>query len=98
MKNTKLLSATAFREWTSLFSGEIFVKVVIYADESGTHDKTGAKEGSQIAIIAGFAAQVKTWVKFCKQWQATLSKFHAPLILAPSDLVVALRAIDQAGK
>ena len=25
-----------FKEWSSLFSGELFVKLVVYADESGT--------------------------------------------------------------
>jgi hypothetical protein len=40
-------AAKQFDEWASLFSGEIFVKIVVYADESGNHDPTGAKKGSR---------------------------------------------------
>jgi hypothetical protein len=67
-----------FKEWASLFHGEIFVKIAIYVDESGTHDETGNRPGSQVAILAAFAAKVETWAKFCKGWQAALDKFGAP--------------------
>ena len=45
-----------FLEWASLFSAELFVKLVSYADDSGTHDNTGVQKGSREAIIAGIAA------------------------------------------
>jgi hypothetical protein len=39
-------AADEFSEWASMFSGEIFVKLAAYIDESGRHDKTGRLVGS----------------------------------------------------
>lgn len=71
------MSNSDFEQWASLFSGDIFVKIAIYADESGTHDKTGALDGSQVAIVAGFAADVRTWGRLCNDWQVVLRKYTA---------------------
>jgi hypothetical protein len=54
------------------------VKVVVYADESGTHDKTGKLPGSKFSIVAGFAAFDHTWIKFCRDWEAVLIKYKIP--------------------
>jgi Protein of unknown function (DUF3800) len=70
--------AEQFSEWASLFSGKLFVKVVAYIDESGTHDKTGALPGSSEVVIAGLVDWRDDWVKFCVEWQAVLSKYAAP--------------------
>jgi hypothetical protein len=67
-----------FRKWASLFSGRLFVSIVVYADDSGTHDRTGKQPGSRVAIAAGFAAPIDEWVKFRKDWQAVLTKYDAP--------------------
>jgi hypothetical protein len=67
-----------FKKRASLFSGKLFVKIVVYADESGTHDKTGNLPGSEVATFAGFAAKVESWIKFRKDWQAILKKYSAP--------------------
>ena len=52
--------------------------VVIYADESGTHDKTGTQKGSAHPLIAGFAAPPSDWAKFCVDWKAVLDAYNAP--------------------
>jgi uncharacterized protein DUF3800 len=67
-----------FTEWASLFSGKIFVKIVIYADESGTHDKAGKLSGSEVTVVAGYAGKVDSWVRFWKDWQCVLKKYSAP--------------------
>lgn len=54
------------------------MKLVVYADESGTHDKTGIEQGSQVAVFGGYAAKVESWVKFCKDWGSVLKKHDAP--------------------
>lgn len=67
-----------FAEWASMFCGELFLKISIYADESGTHDPTGDQPGSQFPIIAGYAARRCDWVNFCCKWKAVLDKYRAP--------------------
>ena len=53
------------------------MKIIVYADESGTHDKSGNLEGSEVAVFAGFAAKVESWIRFRKDWQAVLKKYSA---------------------
>lgn len=76
MKNQYFSSG--FKEWASLFSGEIFVKVVAYIDESGRHSKTASQPGSGQIVVAGWADSPKNWNKFCSQWQTILKDFDAP--------------------
>jgi hypothetical protein len=67
-----------FAEWASLFSGEIFVKLIAYIDESGRHDKTGKQPGSGQIVVSGWVDRRDNWVKFCTQWQAILKNYDAP--------------------
>jgi hypothetical protein len=67
-----------FKQWAPLLSGKLLVKIIVYADESGTHDGTGILPGSEVAVFAGFAAKVESWVRFRKDWQAVLEKHSAP--------------------
>lgn len=67
-----------FLEWASLFSGTLLMKLVAYADDSGTHDTTGVLPGSREATIAGMVAPREEWAAFCKQWQVALNEFGAP--------------------
>jgi len=53
------------------------VKIVVYADESGTHDITGVQKGSREAIIAGIMAPLDEWLGFCRFWKAVLDKYGA---------------------
>jgi hypothetical protein len=64
-----------FREWASLFSKGLFVHIVAYADDSGTHDETGVQKGSREAILGGVVACREDWVPFCEQWQRVLNKY-----------------------
>lgn len=64
-----------FREWASLFSNGLFVMIVVYADDSGTHDEKGIQVGSREGIIGGLAAPREDWIPFCNQWQAVLTKY-----------------------
>jgi hypothetical protein len=68
-----------FRQWASLFSGKISVKVAVaYLDESGTHDPQGKKKGAEVPVIAGYMATVDEWSDFCPHWKAILDKYNAP--------------------
>jgi hypothetical protein len=70
-----------FTEWAWLFCGKYFVfvkPVVVYGDESGTHDRLGYEKGSDRPIIAGFAAPISEWTSFCIEWQAVLNSYRAP--------------------
>src|ERR1035437_6451841 len=67
----------AFRQWFSLFGGEVLVNLVIYADESGIHGgKTGSQPHSEVATVAGYAGKVESWVKLQRDWKAILDKHH----------------------
>lgn len=59
-------------------SGRLFVNLVIHADESGTHDQTGALKGAREAVMAGIVAPREEWASFCPRWQAVLNKYGAP--------------------
>src|SRR6266704_2277564 len=67
-----------FLERASLFPERLPVKLVIYADESGTHDQTGALKGAREAVIGGIVAPGEDWRSFCSRWQAALNKYGAP--------------------
>ena len=54
------------------------MKIVAYADESGTHDKTGSRVGAKEAVVGGFVAWRSDWAKFSETWQAVLTKYDAP--------------------
>lgn len=49
--------------------------MIVYADESGTHDKTGNEPGSQTACIAGYIADVDQWARLCDEWVPALKEF-----------------------
>lgn len=55
--------------------GELLVKITVYADESGTHDLSAKQQGSEIAIIAGYAGYCADWATFCAEWQAVLGVY-----------------------
>ena len=54
------------------------MKLIVYADDSDTHDTTGAMAGAKVATIAGMVAPREEWATFCKRWQAALNKYSAP--------------------
>jgi Protein of unknown function (DUF3800) len=69
----------AFSDWATLFPVDIFMKaVIVYADESGTHDRRGIQPGSEYPTIAGFAAVPNVWKSFCVNWSSVLKRYNAP--------------------
>ena len=76
----RLLPSSALKDyiiWASIFPPGIFVHVMIYADESGTHDKSGGQPSSQFAIVGGVMALNSDWTKFIPQWQRILNRHGA---------------------
>lgn len=61
--------ASAFREWFSNFSEDIFVMLKVYADETGTHD------GADVVCLSGLIDSRGHWEKFGGKWRKVLKKF-----------------------
>jgi hypothetical protein len=77
VRQNPMQAVRRFREWSSLFSGRLFVMLVAYGDESGTGDKTGRKQGTAEATMAGLVASVEEWAQFAYQWQGILNDYDA---------------------
>ncbi len=61
------------------FRGRGFsMDVVVYADESGTHSKSGELKGSAESIVGGLTASAEEWAEFSREWQLVLNKYGAP--------------------
>jgi len=54
------------------------MKLVCYADDSGTHDPTGEPKGAEQGIVGGIIAPASEWPQFCRDWHAALVKHNAP--------------------
>ena len=65
-----------FLEIADLVAGELYVNVIVCADESGTHDPAGKEAGSSVTIVAGYAAFGHSWTAFASKWQTVLDKYH----------------------
>ena|ERR1035437_1122022 len=77
-RSTPKEAADQFAQWASLFSGNLFVKIAAYLDESGRHDRTGRQKGSAQIVVAGWLDWRENWTVFCKEWEAVLADFGAP--------------------
>jgi hypothetical protein len=51
-----------------------------YFDDSGTHDKTGQRDGSEVTGAAGYVATVPQWARFDRAWRKVLEHFEVPLV------------------
>jgi hypothetical protein len=71
-------TARKFAEWASLFAGKISVNLVVYADESGTHDRAAKQPGSEAPVFGGYIGDIKDWKIFCIHWQSVLTKYRIP--------------------
>jgi hypothetical protein len=67
-----------FAQRASLFSGKLFVNLIAYADDSGTHDETGRQTGSEAPVFGGYIGDIKDWKLFCWRWQAVLDRYKVP--------------------
>jgi hypothetical protein len=54
------------------------VEIIVYADESGIHDLSGQKAGSQVAVVCGFMAWKSDWEVFAEKWNNALNTFSVP--------------------
>jgi hypothetical protein len=54
------------------------MKLVCYADDSGTHDPTGAMKGAKQGLVGGIIAPASEWPQFCRDWRSVLTKYNAP--------------------
>jgi hypothetical protein len=68
-------AAKEFGQWAQMLSGEIFVKIAVYIDESGRHDQTGSQKGSGQIAICGWVDWWENWANFCREWGMVLKKF-----------------------
>jgi len=51
------------------------VKIVAYADESGTHDPEGKELGADAVAIAGVVSTREDWISFDRQWRSILKRY-----------------------
>jgi hypothetical protein len=70
--------------------------IVAYADESGTHDRTGQQPGASTATIGGYIGLLDDWRKFDPEWKAVL-KEYAVLSFHFKDWTGAQKAAIKAG-
>lgn len=54
------------------------MKIIVYADESGTHDPTFTKDGSHVPVVCGYMAFGSDWTKFCADWKTVLDNYGVP--------------------
>ena len=54
------------------------MKLLCYADDSGTHDPTGEQKGAKQGLIGGIIAPSAEWPQFNRDWQDVLIKYNAP--------------------
>jgi hypothetical protein len=69
----------SFAEIASLFHERVFVPLVAYADESGTHDASGIQPGGEVAVVAGWVAWKEDWDWFDEEWRQALADYHVPV-------------------
>jgi uncharacterized protein DUF3800 len=67
-----------FEEWSFQFSGKVFLKAFLYADESGSHDPSGVQKGAENIFLAGYLGLVNDWVIFYGRWKSVLDLYSAP--------------------
>jgi len=72
--NIREKAENKFKKFASLFCERVFVSLVCYADESGTHDITGEHKGAEVVAVAGFLSWQDNWKTFCGEWQEVLAR------------------------
>jgi hypothetical protein len=59
--------------FAALFVERIFVGLVAFADETGTHDATGQQRGAEVAGVMGYVSRQEDWEHFNDEWQSVLN-------------------------
>jgi hypothetical protein len=75
LDNIREKAENKFKKFASLFREKLFVNLVCFADESGTHDTLGLQPGSEVAAVAGYLSWDTRWQIFCGQWQEVLARY-----------------------
>src|SRR5580692_12391927 len=65
--------ASDFYYWAKLLAGKFIVNIVVYGDESTTHDLSSKEIGA--AVLAGYGGFANDWANFCGGWQETLNDY-----------------------
>jgi len=65
--------ASGFYYWAKLLAGKLIVNILVYGDESTTHDLSSKEIGA--AVLAGYGGFADDWVSFCGKWQKTLNDY-----------------------
>jgi hypothetical protein len=65
----------AFREFAALFHERLFMNLVCFADETGTHDPSGRAPGAEVAGVVGCISEKGNWADFCGQWEEVLDRY-----------------------
>jgi len=73
LDNIREKAENKFKKFASLFREKLFMNLICFADESGTHDTLGLEPGSQVAGVVGYLSWDTKWATFCGQWQEVLS-------------------------
>jgi hypothetical protein len=72
-----ILGHETFESWAALSTAKWFMNIVVYVDESGTHDSTGKLPGSGAVTISGLVATKEDWTAFDVRWRKVLKKYKA---------------------
>jgi len=52
--------------------------LIVYADESGTHDRLAKLPGSEAPVFGGYIGDARDWKLFCLHRQSVLKKYDVP--------------------
>jgi hypothetical protein len=72
-----ILEYETFEPWAALSSAKWFVNIIVYVDESRTHDPTGKLPGSGAVTISGLVATKEDWTAFDPSWRKIFKKYKA---------------------
>lgn len=54
------------------------MSLVVYADDSGTHDPTGRLVGSEAPVFGGYMSDTDGWASFTRDWESVLRSYKVP--------------------
>lgn len=76
--NIREKAENKFKKFASLFRERLFMNLICFSDESGTHDTLGLQKGSEVAAVVGYLSWDTRWKTFCGQWQEVLCRYEVP--------------------
>lgn len=70
--------SNAFKAFIRMLRNRILVNIQVYADETGTHDKTGKSRGGKACGVAGYAAWSDDLEMLHEKWLAIQKEYKVP--------------------